>query len=113
MKGTTVTIYPDDIVDYLDSESVRDWLNSADEETESEQIAALTAFADECESNVGEHWSAYDTEAWNEYCMDLASEMFGDAVLQDAWDDHVWTATCKTDQYVVTVGHTDYVVVED
>lgn len=106
-------IYPDDIVKYLNSASVNDWINNADEETESEQIAALTVFANQCENNVGIHWSAYVPEAWHDYCTDLASEMYDDAVRQDAWDDNVWAATCKAAQCVVMVGNVEYVVVAD
>jgi hypothetical protein len=108
-----MTIYPDDIC-YLNNRVVSDWLdNLADKADDAESIAVITAFAAECVQNVGEYWSAYTLGEWQDYCSESAYEMYGEATLQDAWDDRVWADTCKTDHSTVDVNGVEYVVVAD
>ena len=80
------------------------------QEEESREHAALTRFLTTCDATVGggQDWGAVRCSYWDTYAADAAAEMFGDAVLQQAWSHTRWAAEYTDGWHPVRFGTVVY-----
>ena len=69
------------------------------------EYARLRRFLVACDTVVGQpEWEAVNDADWAGYAADVAADLFGDAVLQDAWSDEVWALEYAKSWHAVALG---------
>ena len=82
----------------------------AESPEEHREHAALAGFLTDCDSAVGggQDWGAVRDSYWDTYAADMAQDLFGDAVLQEAWSDEHWAMEYADEWHIVHFGAVAY-----
>lgn len=96
----------EDTTDDIDGEEGAEDLDERQRRAdEAGEYATLSRFLIACDTAVGQpEWEAVNDEDWDDYAADVAADLFGDAVLQDAWSDEVWALEYAAGWHDVALG---------